>query len=256
MAEGWNEMGFKAPPSPNHSVTVPVNAPVPQTEPLQPRLGKMAAAPWGVTGQPGGGDGERVTWAPPALPARCVLGVRRPQRRLRELGRHFVPLARSGAAARALRLWGSARLSCFVGRGDAAMGRKKKKQLKPWCWYPSVWDAADAGSWVGEGSGAAWRGRGSVPFRLVPRWGSALLRTLLTACLGAWPCSSPVLLVGGPSPCPSCAPHRPHGLRPAPVALAEAAASRPIVKAGAAGNGELALSLAREDVKGRKSCYW
>ncbi|KAF4801919.1 BUB3-interacting and GLEBS motif-containing protein ZNF207 [Turdus rufiventris] len=27
------------------------------------------------------------------------------------------------------------------------MGRKKKKQLKPWCWYPSVWDAVDT-DWV------------------------------------------------------------------------------------------------------------
>lgn len=35
------------------------------------------------------------------------------------------------------------------------MGRKKKKQLKPWCWYPSVWDGAGAGGWVGEGSGLA-----------------------------------------------------------------------------------------------------
>lgn len=96
------------------------------------------------------------------------------------------------------------------------MGRKKKKQLKPWCWYPSVWDAADAESWVGEGSGAAWRGRDSLPFRCVPRWGSALLPTLLTVCLGAWPCSSPVPLGMGPGPCPSCAPRTALGPLPAP----------------------------------------
>lgn len=137
------------------------------------------------------------------------------------------------------------------------MGRKKKKQLKPWCWYPFVWDTADAESWVGEGSGAAWRGRGSVSFRLVPRWGSALLPAPVMVYLDAWPCSSLErfpLLGTGPGPCPSCAPPSPHGLGPSPVALAEAAASRPIPKAGTAGNGEWSLALAREDIKGRKSC--
>lgn len=124
------------------------------------------------------------------------------------------------------------------------MGRKKKKQLKPWCWYPSVWDAVDT-DWVGEGSSAAWRGRGSVPSRLAPRWGSAFLFVVVTVCVGAWPCSSPVLLGMGPSPCPSRAPHAPHGLRPAP--LGEAAASCPIPKAGTAGNGEWSLSLAKGD---------
>lgn len=40
------------------------------------------------------------------------------------------------------------------------MGRKKKKQLKPWCWYPlSVGSRGRAAARVGgDGDGEAWRG--------------------------------------------------------------------------------------------------
>lgn len=112
------------------------------------------------------------------------------------------------------------------------MGRKKKKQLKPWCWYPFVWDAADEESWVGEGSGAAWRGRCSVSFRLVPRWGSALLPALVAVCLGAWPYSGlgRFPLVGtGPGPCPSRAPRAASGplLPPSPRPRPPARSPRP-----------------------------
>lgn len=111
---------------------------------------------------------------------------------------------------------------------------------------------------LGRGRGAAWRGRGSVPARsrsVSSRDGAqpffpCPLR--FVSVLG--PVPVPVLLGMGPGPCPSCAPHPPRGLRPAPVFLAEAAASRPIPKAWTAGNGEWSLFPVREDVKGRKSC--
>lgn len=109
------------------------------------------------------------------------------------------------------------------------MGRKKKKQLKPWCWYPFVWDAADAESRVGEGSGAAWRGGGSVSSRLVPSRPEMGLspsphaRCRLSRCLALFqPREVPPARDEARSVPLLCSPL---GLGPAPAALAEAAAS-------------------------------
>lgn len=77
------------------------------------------------------------------------------------------------------------------------MGRKKKKQLKPWCWYPSVWDEAGVGSWVGEGSGPARPGPvgclsrrvPSCPIRrLAPRSPGTGFFSSLHPCYGLVPC--------------------------------------------------------------------
>lgn len=102
---------------------------------------------------------------------------------------------------------------------------------------------------MGEGSGAACArsGLGLVPSRDGPQpFSPRSLRFVLV--LGPVPalCSSG----WGPVRALPLLPTPPHGLRPAPVALAEAAASRPIAKAGTAGNGEWSLSLAEEDFKG------
>lgn len=52
------------------------------------------------------------------------------------------------------------------------MGRKKKKQLKPWCWYP-LWLCREGRAWVSlvETSGRqAWLGPGTRPGRARVLW--------------------------------------------------------------------------------------
>lgn len=80
------------------------------------------------------------------------------------------------------------------------MGRKKKKQLKPWCWYPSVREGKGGGVRPGPAELRAASGRGSAPGpitarfafapfaflrRSVPAWG--LLRALSQRLLSSPP---------------------------------------------------------------------
>lgn len=85
------------------------------------------------------------------------------------------------------------------------MGRKKKKQLKPWCWYPSVWDVAGELGGGGQRPGPVVSVARSAPSSFLLRWGFSLLSTPVTAGLRACCGSVFVLLSAGmwPGPCPS-----------------------------------------------------